>query len=117
VVIYKRSSNKKGLPTMTEHYATKVHFADSGDTLQVEAGGIVKGQAGVYTVVADDATANTVDIDTGIDRATTFQIQIRRAGVEVQDAAVASLAAGVLTVADGGTYALTAGDKIHWAVA
>jgi len=101
---------------MAENYGAKVHSVGP-DTLQVEAGGIIKGQGGAYTVLAADDTANTVNIDTGIDRATTFQIQIRRAGVEVQDAAVCSMAAGVITVADGGTYALTAGDIIHWLVA
>jgi len=72
---------------------------------------------GAYTVVTADDTAGTVDIDTGFTNGEAFFVQIFRAGVNVTDDAICSLASGVLTVADGGaTYALTADDVIHYMV-
>lgn len=75
------------------------------------------GERGKYTCVADDDTANLVDIATGKADATAFFVQIFRAGVDVHADAVITLTAGTLRVADGGaTYAVTAGDVIVWAV-
>lgn len=71
---------------------------------------------GTYTAVADDATAGTVDIDTGVSGATVFIVQILRAGAVATSDAAISISAGVLTVADGSTYTLTADDVInYWA--
>ena len=73
--------------------------------------------AGSHSVTADNATAETVDIDTGLQIATTFQAQIYRAGVMVMGDATISLDAGVLTIANGAAdYSLTAGDVINWVV-
>lgn len=71
--------------------------------------------AGTYTAIADDATANTLDIDTGKATATVFLVQVYRAGVNVTNDAAISMAAGVITVADGAaTYDITADDVINW---
>jgi hypothetical protein len=75
------------------------------------------GERNSYTVVSDDATAETVDIDTGKADATSFIVQIWRSGVMVMEDADVSIDAGVLTVANGAaTYALTADDVITWIV-
>ena len=71
---------------------------------------------GTYTAVADDDTANKASIDTGKADAVGCIVQIVRAGVVVGADAKPSIAAGVLTVADGSTYNVTAGDVINWIV-
>ena len=72
--------------------------------------------SGVHTVTAAEASAGAVLIDTGMAGATGFIVQIVRAGVVVGADAKPSIAAGVLTVADGSTYKVTAGDVISWIV-
>jgi hypothetical protein len=73
------------------------------------------GERGSYTVVTADDTAGEVDINTGKADATTFMVQIFRAGVDVKSDAVVTIADGVLTIADGAsTYDLTADDVIVW---
>jgi hypothetical protein len=76
--------------------------------------GIVR--AGSYAAVADDATAGTTDIDTGLTSITGAPIvQILRSGVDVKADSVVTWDDGTITVADGGTtYAVTAGDVISW---
>lgn len=71
---------------------------------------------GTYTADADDDTANAITITTGIVDATVFFVQIFRSGANVLDAAVVTLASGVLTITDGGTYAATTGDVVNWLV-
>jgi len=102
---------------MTITTAQKTHLNKSMRSAQdVELGSRIAAR-GAYTVVAADDTAGTVDIDTGFTNGEAFLVQIFRAGVNVMDDAVVSLAAGVLTVADGGaTYALTADDVINYLV-
>jgi hypothetical protein len=68
-----------------------------------------------YVAVADDATANTVAIATGLGWVGAAVVQITRSGAVVTADAVITLnaTAGSVTVADGGaTYAITAGDVI-----
>ena len=72
--------------------------------------------SGVYTAVAGDDNANKASIDTGKADAVGCIVQIVRAGVVVGADAKPSIAAGVLTVADGSTYNVTAGDVINWIV-
>ncbi len=79
------------------------------------AAGSVPGDS--YTAVADDDTAGTLDIVTGLSSVDSFQVQILRAGVDVTGDAVISEAAGTITVADGSTYAITADDVINWLAA
>lgn len=75
------------------------------------------GERGKYTCVADDATANEVEIDTGKADASAFIVQIWRDGVMVMADAAVSLDEGVLTIADGAaTYEVTADDVIVWIV-
>jgi len=72
--------------------------------------------SGTYTAVqADDDTGYKL-IDTGKADAVGFIVQIVRSGVVVGADAKPSLASGVLTVADGSTYKVTAADVINWIV-
>ena len=75
------------------------------------------GERGSHTATSAEATANTLDINTGKSDATGFMVQIWRSGVMVLEDAAVSLSAGVLTIADGSsTYSITAGDVITWIV-
>ena len=71
---------------------------------------------GVYTAIAADDSAGKAEINTGMANATGFIVQIVRAGVVDGADAKPSIAAGVLTVADGLTYKVTAADVINWIV-
>lgn len=74
-------------------------------------------EVGAHTVTDAEATANAAAINTGKPTATGFIVQIFRSDVNVMADADVSLAAGVLTVADGAaTYDMAAGDVIHWLV-
>lgn len=75
------------------------------------------GGNGAYTCVTADDTANEATIDTGVASADACLVQIYRSGVNVTGDAAISIAAGVITVADGAsTYDVTAGDIIvYWA--
>ena len=72
--------------------------------------------SGVHTVTSAEAGADKVEINTGMANATGAIVQIVRAGVVVGADAKPSIAAGVLTVADGSTYNVTAADVINWIV-
>ena len=72
--------------------------------------------SGVHTVTSTEAGADKVEINTGMANATGAIVQIVRAGVVVGADAKPSIAAGVLTVADGSTYNVTAADVINWIV-
>ncbi len=72
---------------------------------------------GRHVVTAAEAVANVAAIDTDKPGATGFLVQVWRSGVDVTSDAVVSIAAGVLTVADGAaTYNMAAGDVINWIV-
>lgn len=76
------------------------------------AGSLIK--AGIYTATADDATANTTAIVTGLSTISAMSVMILRASISLPSAGV-SKANGTITVADNAsTYVLTAGDLIHW---
>lgn len=82
----------------------------------LEDGSIVV--AGVHAVTAGEETAGTLDIDTGLATATVMIVQIYRAGVPIFSDQAVSMAAGVITVADGAaTYSVTEADAIMWMVA
>lgn len=69
---------------------------------------------GRHTVTSGEATANTLDIDTGMSAISSQIIQILRSGnVSTSDVDV-TVSGGVMTIADGSTYNLTAGDVINW---
>ena len=72
--------------------------------------------SGVYTAIEADNTAGKAEINTGMANATGFIVQIVRAGVVDGADAKPSIAAGVLTVANGSTYKVTAADVINWIV-
>lgn len=72
--------------------------------------------SGVHTVTSTEAGANKVEINTGMANATGAIVQIVQAGVVVGADAKPSIAAGVLTVAGGSTYKVTAADVINWIV-
>ncbi len=72
---------------------------------------------GQYTCVAADDTAGLVNIVTGLaDTAiTAIAVTIVRSGSIVQsDQVVTEPSAGTIRVADGSSYAVTAGDVITW---
>ena len=72
--------------------------------------------SGSHTVTSGEAGANAVAIATGKADATGMIVQILRSNVDsVSDAAI-TLASGVLGVADGTSYSVTAGDVISWIV-
>lgn len=72
---------------------------------------------GTYTATAGNATANEMEINTGVSSATKFIVQIFRSGVNVMEDAVVTMADGILTIADGSaTYAVTAGDIVFFIV-
>ena len=72
--------------------------------------------SGVHTVTSTEAGAGKAEINTGMANATGFIVQIVRAGVVDGADAKPSIAAGVLTVANGTSYKVTAGDVINWIV-
>lgn len=78
------------------------------------------GASGQHTVTAGEATANLVDIVTGLADLTlaNVAVTVTRAGsIVTADAVITEPVAGTIRVADGGvTYNVTAGDKINWAV-
>lgn len=81
--------------------------ADQGVNLKIAAG--------AYTAVAGDDSAGAATIDTGLSSVRTFFVDILRSDVSVKADADLSVSGGTLTVADGSaTYAVTAGDVIHW---
>lgn len=70
---------------------------------------------GSYTAVAGDATANTLDIVTGLTAIASAVVQIRRADIDVTSLADISWTGGTITVADNSTdYVITADDVITW---
>lgn len=77
--------------------------------------GVLSGfRAGSYTAVAADASAGTVDIELPVVPQQLF-VSIFRSGSEILSDQAISISGSTLTVADGSaTYALTAGDVIHW---
>lgn len=76
--------------------------------------GNLAASGGRYTADAADATANAMDIDTGMTAVSSQIVQILRAGNVVTSDADVTVAAGVLTVADGATYSVTAGDVVNY---
>jgi hypothetical protein len=73
--------------------------------------------SGKHTATAGEATAETLEIATGLAGATGFIVQIFRSGVMVMADAAVSILAGALTVANGAaTYDVTEGDVINWIV-
>jgi hypothetical protein len=68
---------------------------------------------GIYTATADDQTAGTVGIDTGI-TVGGFLVQVYRSGILLGSYNV-SASGTTITVATNGTdYELTSGDIINW---
>ena len=71
---------------------------------------------GSHVATDGDATANKVDFETGKVAAAGFIVQAYRSGVLIGGDVKASLTSGVLSVEDGTTYKITAGDVISWMV-
>lgn len=75
--------------------------------------------SGQHTVTAGEASANQVDIVTGLanlDIADTAVSVYRSGSLVTSDAVITEPSAGTIRIADGSTYNTTAGDKINWAV-
>ena len=69
---------------------------------------------GRHVATAGEATDNTLDINTKMTVVSSQNIQALRAGNVVTSDADVTVAAGVITVADGSTFNITAGDVINW---
>ena len=71
---------------------------------------------GTHTTTSAEASANAVVIDTGKADAVGFIVQIYASGALASSNVAASIASGVLTVADGSSYNVTNGHVINWIV-
>ena len=71
-------------------------------------------ESGTHTVTAAEASADKAEINIGSGVAAIARVL--RSGSDVTTAAAVSIAAGVLTIADGSTYNTTAGDVIRYIV-
>jgi len=83
----------------------------------IDGGGTNEVAFGSHTVTAGEATANLVNITTGLGDLTLADcaVTVFRAGTNVtSDAVITEPSAGVLRIADGSTYNTTAGDIINW---
>lgn len=92
----------------------RVELDALADDLAGSGGSAAYGQ---YTVTAGDATANLVNITTGLADLTLADcaVTVFRAGSNVtSDAVISEPSAGTLRIADGSTYNTTAGDIINW---
>lgn len=82
------------------------------------AGASAPHNSGRHVVTSGEATAMTLFFAAGVYQDKAFGIQIMRAGAKVMDDAAVSYnslyPSGYLIVANGATYALTAGDIINW---
>lgn len=69
---------------------------------------------GRHVVTAGEATANTLDIETGMTVISSQIVQVLRAGNVVTSDADVTVTDGTITVADGSSFNLTADDVINW---
>lgn len=84
------------------------------DANNLSADGVAYGQ---HTVTGAEATANLVNITTGLADTTVANIAVtvsRSGSIVTTDAVITEPSAGVIRVADGSTYNTTAGDIITW---
>lgn len=71
---------------------------------------------GSHVATSGQASANVAVIATGLSAITSFIVQVYRANVNVAGDAVITVSGGNLSVADGATYSVTAGDVINYMV-
>lgn len=71
---------------------------------------------GTHVAVTDDATADKVDVVSGLTEIVGYQVQVFRAGVLVGGDVKVSANAGTLSIEDGTTYKITAGDIITYII-
>lgn len=86
-------------------------------SLKDNLGGTGDVASGQHTVTAGEATANQVDIVTGLSDLTLANcaVSVRRAGTLTGSPVITEPSAGTLRVADNSTtYDVTAGDVITW---
>lgn len=75
--------------------------------------------SGSHTITAGEASANLVDITTGLDDFTLSKSAVsvwNATTLATSDAVISKQAGGVLRIADGSTYNTVAGYVIRWAV-
>lgn len=92
----------------------RVELTALANALNLAADGVAYGQ---YTVLAADATANLVNIETGLADTALNKIAVtvtRSGSIVTADAVITEPSAGTIRVADGSTYNTTAGDVITW---
>lgn len=83
------------------------------------AGGGVPAAAGQHTITAGEASANQVDIVTGLADLVLGKVAVTVVNgntIATSDAAITEPSAGTIRVADGSTYNTVAGYIINWAV-
>src|SRR3972149_1997184 len=73
-------------------------------------------EGGSHTVTAGEETAGEATHDTGRAAGALIACSVWRANVNVTGDAVVTIAAGVLSVADGSTYSVTENDVIRYIV-
>lgn len=73
--------------------------------------------SGSHTVTAGEASANEVEIDTGLSTITSAIVQVLNAGNVATSDADVTWNDGILTIADGSTYNTVAGYTINYIVA
>ena len=71
-------------------------------------------KSGAYTVTAADDTAGNCVLATGLTRIDSFHLQVLRSNVLKTVDQVVTVSGGNITVADGSTTAVVAGDVIQW---
>lgn len=106
--------SSQDLTRTTQNYET-----DGGNTWEVWGafrmnGADCKLARGSHAVTSGEGAAHSAALATGLTSVATQFVQILRGGkVATSDAAV-SVSGGTITVGDGSTYALTAGDVVNW---
>lgn len=108
-------SNVQGVGSYLLGYALEAASGD-GAIFEVQCQAPSKPYAaGAYTFVADDDSAGTKGIDTGLDNIASLSVQLlTNAGVQTGADAIISHASGVITIADGSSYKLTATHVAYW---
>lgn len=95
----------------TRRQAQDTNELEKGLPVQEKLGTIV---AKTYTTVAADATADVINIDTGLSTISTYSIQIFLAGVEIPlGDLVVTKSGGVITLTEDTTTVIAADWEVH----
>lgn len=73
--------------------------------------------SGTHTADSDEATANEITIDTGLDASgalSTLIVSYKRSGTQVAGGTITDNADGTFTITESGGLNITAGDVVDW---